>query len=552
MTPLPAAAQRSLFAGLFGSIAEEMMAVLVRTAYSPNIKERRDCSTALFDPAGHLVAQAAAIPVHLGALPLSVAAARAAFPDLGAGDRVLLNDPFRGGTHLPDLTIVSALIGPEGGPLAYLATRAHHADVGGVTAGSLPLAREIHQEGLRIPPVRLVTGGRRNDDLWELLLANVRTPVERSGDLRAQMGAHAIGEARLGETLARHGAETVQDRMVDLLDYGERLMRATVAAIPDGSYRFEDALDGDGIHPGPIPIRVAITIEGSDARIDFEGSAPACAGGLNAVLAVTRAAVDYCFLCLMTTPGRGEREDIPINAGCFRPLRVIAPPGSIVNAGPPHAVAAGNVETAQRIVDVVLGALAVALPERIPAASQGTMNNLTLGGHDPQSGAPFAYYETIAGGMGGRPGSPGPDGVHSHMTNTRNTPVEALELAYPLRVERYAIRRGSGGRGVHRGGHGLRRDIRALVPVEGTLLAERRIFRPYGLQGGEPGRAGRDCTIREGRAKTLPGKSLLRLEAGDVLSMRTPGGGGWGKAGGDPVRTRSGSPPGTRPRTAPA
>jgi len=544
--PLLEAAARTLFGGLLSSVADEMLEALVRTAFSPNIKERRDASTAVFDGRGRLIAQAAAIPVHLGAMPLSVEAALSAFGSWRAGDVVALNDPFRGGTHLPDLTTVSPVF--EGGqkPVAFLATRAHHADVGGATPGSMPLARDIHEEGLRIPPIRLVEAGETAASVWELLLANVRTPEERRGDLKAQIACHRTGERRMGEVILRHGVSELARQVEGLLDYGERLMRSVIERIPDGEYGFEDVLDGDGMGTIGIPIRVRIGIRRDQATVDFTGSAPECPGGVNAVLAVTRSAVLYAFLGLLVTPwekGGATLYDPLLNAGCFRPIRVVAPEGTVVHARPPRAVAAGNVETSQRIVDVVLGALARALPGVVPAASQGTMNNLALGGIDPRRGVPFAFYETIAGGAGATPHADGRDAVHSHMTNTWNTPVEALELACPLRVERYEIRRGSGGRGVHRGGDGVIREIRALAPCSGTFLAERRCFRPYGIQGGDPGASGRDAVVRGEAREEIPAKVRLDLAPGDLLSIATPGGGGWGRPddSGESARSR---PPG--------
>ncbi|MGH7563564.1 MAG: hydantoinase B/oxoprolinase family protein [Gemmatimonadota bacterium] len=544
MSPdLPPAAERTYFAGLLASIAEEMLETLVRTAYSPNIKERRDCSTAVFDARGALIAQATAIPVHLGAMPMSVAAALEAIQDWRPGDVVILNDPFRGGTHLPDVTTVSPVFAEKGkAPLGFLAARAHHADMGGATPGSMPLSRDIHEEGFRIPPVRLLDAGEPVIPVWELLLANVRTPDERRGDLRAQVACHETGSRRMAEAVGRHGAATIARQSEALLDYGERLMRAVLGRIPDGEYVFEDVMDDDGAGTREIPIRVRIEVKEDAAVVDFTGSAPECAGGVNAVLAITRSAVQYCFLSLLVTLGEEGRgiEDPPLNAGCLRPIRVVAPPGTVVNARPPRGVAAGNVETSQRIVDVVLGALARALPDVVPAASQGTMNNLALGGIDPRRGEPFAFYETIAGGTGGGPDLDGADATHSHMTNTWNTPVEALEVAYPLRVERYAIRRGSGGRGLHPGGDGIRRDIRALAECRGTLIAERRRSRPYGLQGGEAGAPGEDRLCSGGTESRLPAKTVLRLAPGDIVSISTPGGGGWGEAGRPDTGNRSG------------
>lgn len=494
---------------------------LRRTSYSPNIKERRDFSCALFDATGQMIAQAAHIPVHLGAMPLSVQAAIAAL-DLGPGDVAILNDPYRGGTHLPDITLVTPIfLSFSPAPFAFAASRAHHADVGGMSPGSMPIARELIQEGVIIPPLKLVEAGRINQGLLDLLLANVRTPEERAGDLRAQMAANAIGVRRMGELIARYGADEVQQQMQGLMDYAERMTRRLLAGLPNGVYRFADRLDDDGVDPEPAEIAVTITVEGEEAVVDFSGTAPQRRGSVNAVYAITLSAVLYAFRCLLG-------DDAPTNSGCLRPIRVIAPQGTLVNARPPAPVAGGNVETSQRITDVLLGALAQAAPDRVPAASQGTMNNLTIGGWDGERGQPFTYYETIAGGMGGRPGKEGADAIHTHMTNTLNTPVEALEYAYPLRVQRYAIRRGSGGAGQWRGGDGVRRDIELLADAQVTLLTERRVFAPYGLAGGQPGQPGRNVLIRDGEEQALPGKTTLAAQVGDVISVQTPGGGGWG------------------------
>jgi len=519
-----------VFKHLFAAVAEEMGVVLRRASFSPNIKERRDFSCALFDPAGRMIAQAAHIPVHLGAMPLSVAAAIQKFEgSLAAGDVIVLNDPYLGGTHLPDLTLVSPVFAPsqpsgEGGPslLGFVASRAHHADVGGMTPGSMPVAREIYQEGLIIPPVKLFEQGALNTALFDLILANVRTPQERVGDLWAQVAANQRGAARLAEIAARYGQRQTAYYMNALLAYTERLTRRLLASLPAGVYGFSDYLDDDGLGHQAIPIKVQIVIAGEEACVDFSGSAPQQVGSVNAVYAITLSAVYYVFRCLIGL-------DAPNNSGCLAPIRVIAPEGSIVNACKPAAVAGGNVETSQRIVDVLLGALAQACPQRIPAASQGTMNNLTVGGWDERRRASFAYYETVGGGMGARPDADGLSAVHSHMTNTLNTPVEALEYAYPLRVWQYAVRRGSGGRGRRRGGDGIRRDIQVLVPCQATLLSERRRFAPYGLAGGQAGQCGENILIRAGAETPLPGKGSVELQAGDILSIRTPGGGGWGE-----------------------
>lgn len=532
--PAPSPADIAFFSNLFSSMADEMGVTLARTAYSPNIKERRDFSCAVFNGQGQLIAQAAHIPVHLGALPMSVAAVLRTVRAFRDGDAIILNDPYDGGTHLPDITMVTpVMIDPRRQPFAFLVTRAHHADVGGAAPGSMPLASDIYQEGLRLSPVKLYRGGKLNVALMETIKANVRTPDERAGDLRAQRSAHAVGALRMQEAVARYGAAQLLRQQVSLLDYGKRVMQSVIRKIPDGVYRFEDVLDDDGLGPDPIRIRVCIRIKDRTAEVDFAGSARSCRGSLNAVEAVTRAAVYYGFLCLLATPSDLMEEAFstpPFNAGCLEPIRVIAPKGSIVNASEPSAVAGGNVETSQRIVDVVFGALGKALPNLIPAASQGTMNNLTLGGTDPRTGKRFAYYETIAGGMGARPDGPGVDGVQAHMTNTLNTPIEALEYAYPMRVERYSLVPGTGGQGRHAGGCGIQRDVRMLGPSEGTLLTERRTHPPYGLRGGQPGACGQNTLIRNGKKRKLPGKVRLELQAGDVISIRTPGGGGWGRA----------------------
>jgi len=506
-----------LFRSLFVSIAEEMGAVLRKTSYSSNIKERRDYSCAIYDRDGQTVAMGDHMPVHLGAMPLSVSHALADFT-LAPGDVVLLNDPFRGGTHLPDITAISGVfVGSGKRADYYVASRAHHADVGGISPGSMPMAREIYQEGIRIPPILIARGGRLDRDLLRLIVSNVRTPDEREGDLRAQMMAGVRGEQRLLEITAKYGAPTVRRNMRALQDYSERLVRAATAKIPRGVYRFADFLDNDGLTREPIRIQVAITISGDSSVVDFTGSSAQAAGAVNANYAIALSATAYAFRCLLA----GE---VPYTAGILRPIRVIAPEGTVVNARPPAAMAAGNVETSQRITDVLLGALAKALPERMPAASSGTMNNLTLGGYDGRRKQNFAYYETIAGGMGASAVGQGESAVHTHMTNSWNTPVEALENQYPLRVRRYGIRRGSGGRGKHRGGDGVIREIEFLTACEVTILSDRRERGPYGLRGGQPGKPGKNTL----NGKSVPGKANFQTRAGDVLRIETPGGGGWG------------------------
>ncbi len=439
------------------------------------------------------------------------------------GDVVMLNDPYAGGTHLPDVTLVAPVFLPgERAPFGYVANRAHHADIGGSSAGSMPLATEIYQEGLRIPPLRLVARGAIVDDVLRLFISNTRVEEERRGDLLAQVAALRLGQRRLCELVKRGGRRQTLRAMTAVQNYSARLLSAALRRLPQGVYRAEDWMDDDGAGTVRIPVRVTVRVGNGRAVIDFSGTAAQVAGGVNANYAVTVAAVLYVFQAL-------AGATIPANAGLMRPLRIIAPPGTLVNARFPAAVAGGNVETSQRIVDVLLKALADAAPDRIPAASSGSMNNLALGGYDPIRGRAFAYYETIAGGGGGGPDRPGASGVHTHMTNTLNTPVEALEAEYPLRVTRYGLRPGSGGRGRHRGGDGVVREIHFLVPGQVTLLTERRRIRPYGLRGGEAGHAGRNLLIRRNKARVLSGKICLRVEPSDRVCILTPGGGGWGR-----------------------
>lgn len=534
-----------IFKNLYHSIAEEMGAALRRTAFSPNIKERRDYSCAVFDSGGEVIAMGDHMPVHLGSMPMSVRAA-IANGELRPGDMVLLNDPFAGGTHLPDITLVAPVhIAPRAStrrapakPDFYVASRAHHADVGGTYPGSMGLCREIYQEGFRIPPVKMMRGGKLDSDILALLLANVRTPREREGDLGAQIAACHTGVTRLMEICARYGLARATRAAADLLTYSEDMMRAFLATVPSGTYRAEDFLDNDGVSERPVRIAVAITVDEPRAKrkkktragmpsqsltIDFTGSDPQVEGSINAVEAITYSACFYVLRCLL-------QDDVPATAGLMRPVRVVAPTGTIVNARPPAAVAGGNVETSQRIVDVLLRAFAQALPERIPAAAAGTMNNLTIGGIDPRTAEPFAYYETIAGGMGARPTKDGVSGVHTHMTNSFNTPAEALEYAYPLRVRKYSLRRDSGGAGRHRGGDGIVREIEVLADAEVTPLADRRSRGPWGLQGGGDGAPGTASVVAEdGSQQSLPGKFNRRLRKGERIRIESPGGGGWGR-----------------------
>jgi N-methylhydantoinase B len=554
-----------IYRALFTSVAEEMGIALRRTAFSPNIKERRDYSCAVFDADGWVIAQGDHMPVHLGSMPMAVAAALREV-DPQPGDVVALNDPYAGGTHLPDVTLVAGVYANEsdggkgrrgeaekGGkgergkkylrvplsprlrvpqsprhpvsasnrPLFYVANRAHHADIGGATPGSMGLATDIYGEGLRIPPIRLVRGGKVDDDVMRLLLANVRGNTERRGDFEAQIGSLHTGAGRLLEIVERRGERETREYARQLIDYSARIMRQAISNIPDGRYEAEDALDDDGVDNHPVPIHVRISIKGDRAVVDFTGTAPQVAGPINAVEAITISAVSYVFRCLVGA-------EVPASAGLMQPIEVIAPPGTVVNANPPASVAGGNVETSQRVVDVLLKALSKALPETIPAASQGTMNNLTVGGIDLRNGQEFSYYETVAGGMGARPKLDGMSGVHTHMTNSLNTPAEAMEYAYPLRVREYRLRQQSGGRGKHRGGDGVIREIETLVPARMSLLADRRKHGPYGLSGGEEGKTGTNVIVRNGEAHELPAKGSHELRAGDRIRIETPGGGGWG------------------------
>jgi N-methylhydantoinase B len=505
----------TIFDNAFASVCEEMGETLRRCAVSVNVKDRLDFSAALFDPAGHLVAQAAHIPVHLGSMA-SALRMILAHVQPGPGEMVLTNDPYRGGTHLPDLTLIAPV--HHGGRLiGYVANRAHHADVGGRAGASMAPAERLEDEGVVIPPTVVFRAGQLLEPALKPLFDAVALPEERRRDLMAQVAGNQVGQRRLAALEDRFGAGRLAAMMGALMDYSERAMRALVAELPAGRFAFADHLDDDGLGGAAVRIRVAIERRGEDALIDFSGTAPCVRGNVNAVLPVTAASVFYVFRCLLG-------EDVPSNAGCLRPLAIRAPEGTVVNATFPHAVAAGNVETSQRIVDVLLGALAQAWPERVPAASCGSMNNVSLA--SPR----FAYYETIAGGMGAGPRGAGLSAVHTHMTNTRNTPVEMMEEAYPVRVVRYCVRDGSGGEGARAGGDGVVREIEALEPMTAAILTERRRRAPWGLAGGRPGRRGRDRVRSGGAWRAVPGKAVLKLEPGDRLRIETPGGGGHGKA----------------------
>ncbi|MCS6775479.1 MAG: hydantoinase B/oxoprolinase family protein [Chloroherpetonaceae bacterium] len=514
-------AQVEVWRHLLASVAEEMGVALERTAYSPNIKERFDHSCALFDAEGRLLAQAAHIPVHLGAMPLMLATLRAHVP-WHPGDMWLCNDPRYGGTHLPDLTLVAPVF-HDGELLGFVASRAHHADIGGMAPGSLPLSTELCQEGLILPPVRLVCAGQVQEDIVQILCANSRTPAERRGDLAAQVAANETGTRRLRALVERYGRDEFRRRTVENIAYAAEAVRRALHALPEGVYAARDFLDDDGLDARDILIAVTVTVDGGMKRritFDFTGSAPQVRGPLNATEAITRSACYYVVRCLVP-------QEVPTNAGCFEPITVVAPEGTVVNARFPAAVAGGNVETSQRIVDVVLRALALAAPDRVPAASQGTMNNVTIGGYDPVHRRSFAYYETLGGGAGGAPAGDGAHAIHTHMTNTRNTPVETLESHYPLRVRAYRIADGTGGAGVHRGGDGLVREIELLVPCTISLLTERRRHPPYGLNAA-PGAPGKQwLTWPDGTRQDLPGKWSGYCPAHTVLTVQTPGGGGW-------------------------
>jgi len=522
-----------IYRALYTSVAEEMGVALRRTSFSPNIKERRDYSCAVFDAKGRVIAQGDHMPVHLGSMPMAVAAALREV-EIGPGDVVALNDPFAGGTHLPDVTLIASVVSDKKKQLPtahrplptlfYVANRAHHADIGGATPGSMGLATDVYGEGVRIPPIHIVRGGEICADVMKLILANVRSSKERQADFEAQIGSLKTGAARLLEIVERRGIKEASEYAAHLISYSSRMMRRAIAAIPDGAYSAEDALDDDGITAGEIPIRVCVAIKGDRARVDFTGSAPQVAGALNAVESITVSAVSYVFRCLVDS-------DVPASAGLMEPIEVIAPEGTIVNAAHPASVAGGNVETSQRIVDTVFKALARAIPKRIPAASQGTMNNLTIGGIDPRTGAEFSYYETVAGGMGARPELDGMNATHTHMTNSLNTPAEALEYSYPLRVREYRIRKNSGGKGRHKGGDGSVREIEVLATARMSLLSDRRKRAPYGLQGGDDGALGRAFIIRaDGSKQKLSSKGSWDLQAGDRVRIETPGGGGFGKS----------------------
>ncbi|NOR77721.1 MAG: hydantoinase B/oxoprolinase family protein [Methanophagales archaeon] len=504
----------------FTAIPEEMGAALKRTAYSPNIKERMDASCAIFDAGGRMLAQAEHIPVHLGAMPLTVEFALRQFDDLQEGDQIVVNDPYHGGSHLPDITVIKPIF-YDTELVGYAVNRAHHADVGGMTPGSMPgNSTEIFQEGLIIPPCKLLTRGKENADIFEIIKANTRTPVERAGDIRAQIAANNLGAMRMTEHIKKYGVTAYTEFAASIIAYSEKRMRDAITKIPDGTYTAEDFMDDDGVTDQPVKIAVTLKVVGSAINISFEGTDRQRRGNINAPYAVTLSAVYYVLRCV-TNP------EIPPNHGCYLPLSINVPEGTVLNPKRPAAVSSGNVETSQRIVDVLLLALHKAMPHKIPAQSQGTMNNVVIGG--TVNGEGFTYYETIAGGQGASPNKNGDDGIHTHMTNTANTPIEALELSYPLRVVCYELIPDSGGNGKFRGGSGIKRAIEVLADdATLSIQSERRKYPPKGLLGGEDGRAGKNYLVRDNKRIDLPSKLTMPLENGDVVVIETPGGGGYG------------------------
>ncbi|MCL0103802.1 hydantoinase B/oxoprolinase family protein [Dehalococcoidia bacterium] len=506
-------------------ISEEMGVTLKRASYSPNIKERNDFSCALFREDSRMISQAEHLPVHLGSMIFSV---KQALEDFGIeniedGDMVVLNDPYRGGTHLPDITLIAPIY-YNGELVAFSANRAHHADIGGISPGSMcGTSTEVCQEGVRIPPVKLYKKGKPVDDIFKLILAQVRTPQERIGDLRAQAAANLIAKRRTVDLIEKYGLDIVRECTEELMNYSERKTRAEIEKIPDGEYVFTDYMEGDGIEDKSFKIQVKITVKNSDMIFDYTGTDKQASGPINAVLAVTTSVTYYVVRCI-TDP------TIPPNSGHYRPVQIIAPEGTLVNPVFPAPVAGGNVETSQRITDVLLGALAQIIPERVIAACNGSMTSITWGGVNPEDGKPYAYYETLGGGFGARPTKDGIDGIHTHMTNTQNTPIEALEIKLPIRIDKYALRPDTGGAGKYRGGCGIERNIR-LIKGEAriSILAERHSLHPYGLNGGEPGGLGESLIYtKSGETIKLKSKDTAILKEGDLWIIRSPGAGGYG------------------------
>ena len=509
-----------IFQNILSSIAEEMGVLLIRAGYSPNIKERRDLSCAIFDSSGDMIAQAAHIPIHLGSMSFAVKAVLDE-PDMYPGDVFILNDPFRGGTHLPDVTCIKPVFSGRR-IVFFVASRAHHADIGGITPGSMPVSTTVEEEGILISPSKLYKKNRLNKKLFNDILERTRDPEEREGDLNAQVGALELGEKRLRETIAKYSLSRLIEAGQELLGYSEKIMKEVIRGIPDGVYRFQDYLDNDGAGTRKIPIKVKITIDGTKAEVDFMGSSPPVEGNLNAPFSVTTAAAIYVFQCLAP-------KELPLNSGPLRAVKIIVDEDSILNAKFPRAVVGGNVETSQRVVDVVFGALHKAIPGKVPAASAGSMSNIAFGGINPRTKNIYAYYETIAGGMGARPGKDGVSAVQTHMTNTLNTPVEALERELPVMINSYTIRRRSGGGGASKGGDAIKREFKFLTKATVSMITERRIFAPYGLKGGVPGKKGKNRLITKRKISALPPKCTFEAKKGDIISIETPGGGGWGR-----------------------
>ncbi|MCZ6865267.1 MAG: hydantoinase B/oxoprolinase family protein [Candidatus Dadabacteria bacterium] len=508
-----------IYQNILSSIAEEMGIVLIRAGFSPNIKERRDLSCAVFQSNGEMIAQAAHIPIHLGSMSFAVRAVLD-MPNISEGDVLILNDPFRGGTHLPDVTCITPVF-INNKLEFFVASRAHHADIGGLTPGSMPLSTSIEEEGVLIPPSKLYRKRRINKKLFNEILASTRDPEEREGDFNAQVGALELGEKRLKETIRKYSLEQVKQAGDELLNYSEKIMKGVIKEIPDGTYEFEDYMDDDGVGTKKIPIKAKITIKGQKAKVDLRGSSKKVKGNLNAPYSVTTAAVIYVFQCLAPST-------LPLNSGPLRAVEIIVDENSILNAKFPAAVVGGNVETSQRVVDVVFGALSKAVPQKVPAASAGSMSNFTFGGFNPRIGRNFAYYETIAGGMGGRFGADGVSAVQTHMTNTLNTPIESLERELPVMINSYSIRKHSGGKGKYRGGDSIIREYKFLSKATVSMITERRRFSPYGVEGAEPGKKGRNFFIRNNKAVKIDPKATFEVKNGDRIRIETPGGGGWG------------------------
>ena len=508
----------SIFANRIEAVCDEMGAALQRAAFSPNIRDRLDYSCAVFDASGCLCAQAAHIPVHLGSMAFAMQDIVSAI-NWADGDMVILNDPYMGGTHLPDVTMIAPVF-VDNKLHGFVANRAHHADIGSETPGSMPLSTELAQEGLVISPQKLVENHRLNENRLNELMSHLRNPAESRGDFSAQVAANRVGLARLRELILHMRASSYPAALESLNDYAEQLARASFEAIPNGTYRFSDVLDDDGLGHTDINIAVQITVASNSIDVDFGGSSQQVAGNVNCPLSVTAAAVYYVFRCLLP-------PQAPACAGSFRPVTLHAPEGSLLNAQSPAAVAAGNVETSTRIVDVVLGALAQAIPEQIPAASHGSMNNIAVGHGGDNEQPAWDYYETIGGGMGASAHSDGLDAVQTHMTNTLNTPIESLEMNYPLRISRYQVRHNTGGEGVHNGGNGITREFEFLAPAQVTVLSERRRHAPWGINDGSSARAGSNSC----NDASLSGKQSFKVDAGHRLLIETAGGGGWGKLG---------------------